>query len=110
LSSSERNYSVHDRDLLAIIRALKEWRHFLLGAPHPTIISTDHRNLLFFKTARPLTSRHARWLEFIQEFDIFLYYVPGVDNVAADSLSRRDTSQESSTNENSHLQILPDHL
>ena len=34
LSETERNYEIHDKEMLAIMRALDEWRHFLEGAPH----------------------------------------------------------------------------
>ena len=35
LSSMERNYEIHNKEMLAIICALEEWRHFLEGATHP---------------------------------------------------------------------------
>jgi len=37
LSSVEQNYEIHDKEMLAIIRALEEWRHFLEGATHPVL-------------------------------------------------------------------------
>lgn len=50
-NSAELNYTVHDKELLAIISALKEWRHLLLEARFPVVIKTDHRNLeSFMKT------------------------------------------------------------
>ena len=36
LSPVERNYEIHDTEMLAIVRALKEWRHYLEGACHPS--------------------------------------------------------------------------
>jgi hypothetical protein len=45
---AERNYQIYDRELLAIIHALKAWRHYLEGNPHPIIVFTDHKNLLYF--------------------------------------------------------------
>jgi hypothetical protein len=44
----ERNYEIHDTDMLATIRGLKEWRHYLEGAKHPVEIWTDHKNLEYF--------------------------------------------------------------
>ena len=41
-SPTEHNYDIHDRELLAIIRALEEWRHYLKGLPHQTLIRSDH--------------------------------------------------------------------
>jgi len=54
LSSVERNYEIHDKEMLAIICALEEWRHFLEGATHPVEIWTDHKNLEYFMTAKKL--------------------------------------------------------
>jgi len=48
LSLVERNYEIHDKEILAIIRVLEEWRHFLGGARHPVEIWTDHKNLEYF--------------------------------------------------------------
>jgi hypothetical protein len=52
---AERNYQIYDRELLAVIRALKAWRHYLEGNPHPVIVFTDHKNLLYFHTVQQLT-------------------------------------------------------
>src|SRR5215475_420824 len=46
-SPTEINYSVYDKELLAIVTACKEWRHFIQGSQHSTIILTDHKNLEF---------------------------------------------------------------
>jgi hypothetical protein len=54
LSLVERNYETHDKEMLAIIRALEEWRHLLEGARHKFEIWTDHKNLEYFRTARQL--------------------------------------------------------
>jgi len=54
LSSVERNYEIHNKEMLAIIRVLEEWRHFLEGATHPVEIWTDHKNLEYFMTAKKL--------------------------------------------------------
>ena len=54
LSPVERNYEIHDKEMLAIIRALQEWRHFVEGAEHPCEIWTDHKNLEYFMTAKQL--------------------------------------------------------
>ena len=61
LSSVERNYEIHDKEMLAIIRALEEWRHFLEGATHPVEIWTDHKNLEYFMTAKKLNRCQACW-------------------------------------------------
>jgi hypothetical protein len=51
LNPVERNYEIHDTEMLAIIRGLEEWRHYLEGARHPVEIWTDHKNLEYFQVA-----------------------------------------------------------
>jgi len=77
LSPVERNYEIHDKEMLAIIRALEEWRHFLEGARHPVEIWTDHKNLEYFMTAKKLNCRQARWSLYFACFDFKLTHHPG---------------------------------
>ena len=58
-SPAERNYEIYDRELLAIIRALEEWRHYIQGSPHTMIVFSDHKNLTYFQEARKLNRRQA---------------------------------------------------
>ena len=51
-SEAERNYEIYDRELLGIIRALEEWRHYIQGSRHTTIVYTDHQNLIYFKSVK----------------------------------------------------------
>ena len=51
MNSAERNYEIYDRELLAIVEALRDWRHFLEGLPKPFEIITDHANLQYWRTA-----------------------------------------------------------
>jgi len=60
LSLVEWNYEIHDKEMLAIIRALEEWRHFLEGARHLVEIWTDHKNLEYFMMAKKLNRCQAR--------------------------------------------------
>ena len=72
----EQNYEIHDKEMLAIIRALEEWRHFLEGATHLVEIWTDHKNLEYFMTAKKLNRRQARWSLHLARFDFLLYHCP----------------------------------
>jgi hypothetical protein len=60
LNPVERNYKIHDTEMLAIIRGLEEWRHYLEGARHPVEIWTDHKNLKYFHVAQKLNRCQAR--------------------------------------------------
>ena len=44
-SPAEQNYVIEERELLAILRALREWRHYIIGGKYPTTVLTDHKNL-----------------------------------------------------------------
>jgi len=59
LSSVEQNYEIYDKEMLAIIRALEEWRHFLEGVTYPVEIWTNHKNLEYFMMAKKLNCRQA---------------------------------------------------
>jgi len=48
LSDTERNYEIHDKEMLAVIGCLKAWRHFLEGTTMKFEIWTDHKNLEYF--------------------------------------------------------------
>ncbi|GAW08899.1 reverse transcriptase-RNase H-integrase [Lentinula edodes] len=85
--NAELNYPVHEKELLAIIRALKKWRVDLLGVPF--VIMTDHRTLENFHSQPDLSRRQARWMEFFSQFDCKIVYVAGERNTVADALSRR---------------------
>jgi RNase H-like domain found in reverse transcriptase len=45
LTKEQRNYDTGDRELLAIVWALKEWRHYIQGSGHIMIVLSDHDNL-----------------------------------------------------------------
>jgi len=101
LSSVERNYEIHDKEMLAIIRVLEEWRHFLEGAIHPVEIWTDHKNLKYFMTAKKLNRCQACWSLHLARFDFLLHHRPGHTMGKPDALSRRaDHGNGASDNEN----------
>jgi hypothetical protein len=89
LSETERNYEIHDKEMLAIMRALDEWRHFLEGAPHKVEIWTDHKNLEYFMSAKKLNRRQARWSLTMARFDFVMHHRPGRSMGKSDALSRR---------------------
>jgi len=101
LSSVEQNYEIYDKEMLAIIHALEEWRHFLEGATHPVEIWTDHKNLEYFITAKKLNHRQARWSLHLARFDFLLHHCPGRTMGKLDALSRKaDHGNGASNNEN----------
>lgn len=89
MSSAELNYMVYDKEMLAIVSAIKEWRAYLEGSHTPFSIVTDHKNIEPFMEARTLNRRQARWAEILSGFDFVIQFRPGSANVKADALSRR---------------------
>ncbi|XP_034083100.1 uncharacterized protein LOC117553325 [Gymnodraco acuticeps] len=69
LTPAERNYDVGNRELLAVVLALQEWRHWLEGSVCPFIIWTDHKNLSYLRSAHRLNSRQVRWKLFLGRFN-----------------------------------------
>ena len=59
LNEMERNYEIHDKKILAIIRGLEVWRHLLKGAQFKFEIWTDHKNLEYFMKVQKLNRRQA---------------------------------------------------
>ena len=86
-TDTERKYEIYNRELLGIIRALKEWRHYIQGSGHTTIIFSDHKNLTYFRMAQKLNDRQARWSLYLSEFNIKLIHLPGSKMIQSDALS-----------------------
>ena len=87
LSAPERNYEIYDKEMLAIIRALEEWRHILWSQQQPFEIWSDHKNLEYWRTARNLTRRQARWALTLSEYNFKIVHKLGKSQ-QADPLSR----------------------
>jgi RNase H-like domain found in reverse transcriptase len=54
---AETNYDIHDKELLAIVTALQEWRVYLEGSKYSVKILTDHKNLTWFTIIKVLNRR-----------------------------------------------------
>ena len=108
-NSTEQNYPIYDRELFALVRALKEWRVLLEGAPHTITVYTDHENLKYFRSAQKLNRRQFRWSMYLSNFPLKLEHRPGKTMVLSDALSRRADQEEQKT-ENNHMTLLPRNL
>jgi len=86
-SPAELNYTTTDQELLAVVRALVEWRCYLEGGKHPVTICTDHSALTSLPTQNTVSRRQARWMEYLQRFNLVWRHIPGHTNMA-DPLSR----------------------
>ena len=100
LRPAERNYPVHDKELLSMTYALVKFRVYLMGQ-QKFAIYTDHASLRTAVKTPHLSQRMARWLSFFSEYNFVVHYKPGKTNILADALSRRPDydSTDSSVNE-----------
>ena len=109
-SPAEQNYDIYDWELLAVIHALKTWRHYLHSSPFPIQVFTDHKNLTYFRKPQALNCQQARWLLNLVDFDLTMIHVPGSHLAEPDALSRRPDLLPSTTPENEGVTLLPSFL
>jgi hypothetical protein len=88
LRKHELNYPTHDLELVAVVHALKIWRHYIMGTKCQ--VYTDHKSLKYIFTQKDLNLRQHRWLELIKDYDLEIHYHPGKANLVADALSRKE--------------------
>lgn len=91
LSGAEYRYPSHDKELLAVVHALRKWRHYLRTGEFTVI--TDNWATKYIMTKPDLNMRQARWLDLLSEYDFKIIHRKGVDNVVPDALSRRPDFQ-----------------
>ncbi|SJL04343.1 uncharacterized protein ARMOST_07709 [Armillaria ostoyae] len=110
LTATECNYEIYDKELLAIMLALSEWRHYLMGAHEDVEIWTDHQNLQYFRKPQKLNRRQARWVTELAEYHFILKHKPSTANVKADLLSRR-SDHDQGEDDNGDITVLsPEHF
>ncbi|GMF23238.1 unnamed protein product [Phytophthora fragariaefolia] len=88
MKPAERNYPVHDKELLAMRYALIKFTVYLLGE-QTFALYTDHASLRTATKSLHLSLRMARWLSFFAEYNFVVHYKSGKNNIPADALSRR---------------------
>ncbi|GJW37232.1 reverse transcriptase domain-containing protein [Tanacetum coccineum] len=88
LKIHEKNYTMHDLELVAVVFALKTWRHYLYRTK--SVIYTDHKSLQHIFDQKELNMRQRRWIELFSDYECEIRYNPGKVNVVADALSRKE--------------------
>ncbi|KAF8676802.1 Encoded by [Rhizoctonia solani] len=91
---AKANYDMHNKELLAIIKALEEWQIFLEAMDKPVQVFTDHRNLEYWMQARTFNCRHARWQIFLSNFNFEIHYCQGKQSGKPNALSRQSDYME----------------
>jgi hypothetical protein len=83
----EENYATHDLELLAIVYALKVWKHYLVGQKFE--LKTSHCGLQHIFMQNDLNARQWCWSELLSEYDFEITYIKGTVNRVAKALSQR---------------------
>jgi len=87
LTEVAQRWPTHERELFGYYHCFQAWRHYLQGSE--VTLEGDHKPLLHIKTQPRLTDKQARWMSFLESFNIKLKYIPGKELIGPDGLSRR---------------------
>ncbi|MCI28188.1 RNA-directed DNA polymerase (Reverse transcriptase), partial [Trifolium medium] len=86
LSEGNLTKSVYEKELMALVLAIQHWRHYLLGKSF--VVYTDHKSLKHFLQQRITSPDQQCWLAKLLGYQFEVKYKPGLENKAADALSR----------------------
>ncbi|GFX53998.1 retrovirus-related Pol polyprotein from transposon 17.6 [Trichonephila clavipes] len=87
LSKPERNYCVTRKELLAIVKAIEHFHHYLYGQKF--LLRTDHASLTWLMNFRNTEGQVARWIQRLNEYYFDIRHRKGSSHGNADALSRR---------------------
>jgi len=87
LNEAKIKYSTYDKEFYVVIQALKKQRHYLV--PKEFVLYIDNHALQFMTQHDKLNQKHAKWVEFMQNFTFVTKHISGTANKVVDALSRK---------------------
>jgi hypothetical protein len=87
LNETKMKYSTYDKEFYAVLQSLKKWRHYLV--PKEFVLYSDNLALQFISRQEKLNQKHAKWVEYMQNFTFVIKHVSGTANKVVDALSRK---------------------
>jgi hypothetical protein len=110
MTNTERNYEIYNKELLAVMTSLSEWRHFLMGSKHTFEVWNDHKNLEYFRKPQKLNRRQACCVTELTDYNYTLHHKPGKQMVKADLLSRRSDHDHGKLDNSDVILLKPKHF
>jgi len=95
LNAAEIRYSAYERELLGIVWAVGQWRHYLQGRRF--IVQTDHSSLRYLPNQAAVHRRIWKWISILQSYDIKIQHIPETKN-PADPLTRQHRVEDEKLN------------
>lgn len=87
-NSYQLNYSVIEKEALALIWALQHFEVYVGSSEGPLVVFTDHNPLVFLHSLQNPNQRLMRWCLFLQGYLLDIRHIKGSENITADALSR----------------------
>jgi len=87
LNFATLNYPTYDKELYALVRSLQTWERYLVSKEF--VIHSNHDSLKYLRGQHKLNKRHAKWMEYLEQFPYVIKYKKEKSNVVVDALSRR---------------------
>ena len=88
MTPPECNYPIHNKEMLAIIKATECWRHYLEAMPYAFKIYTHHNNLMYFMQSQNISKQLVHWQLWMSCFNYLLVYQKGTAMHVTNPLSR----------------------
>ena len=73
-TESELNYKIYNKELLAIVKAFKQWKSYLERLKNSIQVYIDHKNLIYFTIIKVLNWQQIHWLKELSNFNFEIYY------------------------------------
>jgi hypothetical protein len=87
MNETKREYSTYYKEFYAIIQVVKKWRHYLV--PQEFVLYSNNQDLQFITRQEKLNQKHAKWIEFMQNFTFVIKHIDGNANKVVDALRMR---------------------
>ena len=87
LSLAEKNYDIHNKELLTVVSAFKAWQKYLLGNQNKTEVISDHANLSYFQKPNLINAWQNCWIAILSMFNFIIKYCPRKTHLTTNALS-----------------------